>query len=352
MTTSAIAISSDSFDKSVGSPPSWVIVFGDIPTVIPFTSMIAPETFAIAPVISSTAPVVETTIVASPTGLCGLLLHRFYSPILLRIMIHIRLLILLRNHHRRTLMLLPLLVKGAGLAWRRVSPRSLDHHLSSFSLPTDSSPFHSSSLDAPVQAHSRSSTRVVSPRLGYPPRFRDSYSHETCMEEDTEIDTTETEDDRELDIVDGEIIEPIGGDSSSSSGTRDGTVRLVEDMPVDLDDAIHDFYHHNLRTMTNTRSGMTPVVIKEIINRHVAEALETHKINRNLGLENRNRNGIGNGNGGNGNGNGGNGNGQRENGNGDGRGDMPVARECTYQDFMKCQPLNFKGTEGVVGLTT
>ncbi|GJR99600.1 putative reverse transcriptase domain-containing protein [Tanacetum coccineum] len=32
------------------------------------------------------------------------------------------------------------------------------------------------------------------------------------------------------------------------------------------------------------------------------------------------------------------------------RGDRPVARECTYQDFMKCQPLNFKGTEGVVGL--
>ncbi|GJW91207.1 ribonuclease H-like domain-containing protein [Tanacetum coccineum] len=30
---------------------------------------------------------------------------------------------------------------------------------------------------------------------------------------------------------------------------------------------------------------------------------------------------------------------------------VPVARECTYQDFVKCQPLNFKGTEGVVGLT-
>nr|GEZ82470.1 hypothetical protein [Tanacetum cinerariifolium] len=28
-----------------------------------------------------------------------------------------------------------------------------------------------------------------------------------------------------------------------------------------------------------------------------------------------------------------------------------VVRECTYPDFMKCQPLNFKGTEGVVGLT-
>ncbi|GJZ94180.1 reverse transcriptase domain-containing protein [Tanacetum coccineum] len=28
-----------------------------------------------------------------------------------------------------------------------------------------------------------------------------------------------------------------------------------------------------------------------------------------------------------------------------------VTRECTYQDFMKCQPLYFKGTEGVVELT-
>ncbi|GKF32077.1 reverse transcriptase domain-containing protein [Tanacetum coccineum] len=28
-----------------------------------------------------------------------------------------------------------------------------------------------------------------------------------------------------------------------------------------------------------------------------------------------------------------------------------VARECTYQVFLKCQPLSFKGTEGVVGLT-
>ncbi|GJS21405.1 putative reverse transcriptase domain-containing protein [Tanacetum coccineum] len=26
-------------------------------------------------------------------------------------------------------------------------------------------------------------------------------------------------------------------------------------------------------------------------------------------------------------------------------------RECTYTDFLKCQPMNFKGTEGVVGLT-
>ncbi|GKA24135.1 putative reverse transcriptase domain-containing protein [Tanacetum coccineum] len=30
---------------------------------------------------------------------------------------------------------------------------------------------------------------------------------------------------------------------------------------------------------------------------------------------------------------------------------MQTARPCFYADFMKCQPLNFKGTEGVVGLT-
>ncbi|GKA75170.1 hypothetical protein Tco_0781548 [Tanacetum coccineum] len=50
MAASAIIISSDSSDESVGSPPSRVILFA----------------------ISSAAPVVETTLVASPTGLCGL----------------------------------------------------------------------------------------------------------------------------------------------------------------------------------------------------------------------------------------------------------------------------------------
>ncbi|GJW23911.1 reverse transcriptase domain-containing protein [Tanacetum coccineum] len=57
-----------------------------------------------------------------------------------------------------------------------------------------------------------------------------------------------------------------------------------------------------------------------------------------------------NGNGGNGNGNGENGNSGNENLNENNRDARPVSRECTYQDFMKCQPLNFKGMEGVFGL--
>ncbi|GJR55205.1 putative reverse transcriptase domain-containing protein [Tanacetum coccineum] len=76
------------------------------------------------------------------------------------------------------------------------------------------------------------------------------------------------------------------------------------------------------------------------------------------GGDNGNGNGNGNGDGnGNGNGNGdGNGNHGGDNGDGNenpnmnGRGGRLVARECTYQDFMKCQPTSFKGTEGVVGL--
>ncbi|GKG00883.1 hypothetical protein Tco_0305588, partial [Tanacetum coccineum] len=45
-------------------------------------------------------------------------------------------------------------------------------------------------------------------------------------------------------IVDEEIVEPAGEDSSDSSSTRDGIVRSFEDMPIDLDDVVRDFYHH------------------------------------------------------------------------------------------------------------
>ncbi|GJZ77429.1 putative reverse transcriptase domain-containing protein [Tanacetum coccineum] len=35
----------------------------------------------------------------------------------------------------------------------------------------------------------------------------------------------------------------------------------------------------------------------------------------------------------------------------DNRRNVQMARPCFYADFMKCQPLNFKGTEGIIGLT-
>ncbi|GKF71677.1 hypothetical protein Tco_0207791, partial [Tanacetum coccineum] len=93
-------------------------------------------------------------------------------------------------------------------------------------------------------------------------------------------------------------------------------------------------------TMTNSRSEMTPTAIEEMINRCVTKSLETREANRNIGV------GNGNDKGGNENGNG------KENGNhnANDRDARPVVQECTYQDFMKCQLLNFKGIEGVVEL--
>ncbi|GJU25536.1 hypothetical protein Tco_1164157 [Tanacetum coccineum] len=79
--------------------------------------------------------------------------------------------------------------------------------------------------------------------------------------------------------------------------------------------------------------------------------------NGNGGKEDGGNGNGGNGDRGNGNGRGNEKEGKSEMGNRNGgeygynfRGFMP-ARECTYQDFLKCQPLNFNGTEGVFRLT-
>ncbi|GKB33107.1 putative reverse transcriptase domain-containing protein [Tanacetum coccineum] len=122
-----------------------------------------------------------------------------------------------------------------------------------------------------------------------------------------------------------------------------------------VEKGLQDIYDHN---MTITRSGMTPEAIKELVNQRVEEALAAYEATRAanaLKAKSQSQNGSDddNGNGRNGNGgdgNGGNGNGGNGNPNENNRDARPVARECTYQDFMKCQPLNFKGTEGVVGL--
>ncbi|GJW27808.1 putative reverse transcriptase domain-containing protein [Tanacetum coccineum] len=103
-----------------------------------------------------------------------------------------------------------------------------------------------------------------------------------------------------------------------------------------------------------------------MITRCMAKALAEQGSNRNLGpiVESKSENGDNNENrnvGGRGNGNRGRGNGGRNeknennnNGNGDQEGNTGgagiAACECTYKEFLNCQPFNFKGTEGAVGL--
>ncbi|GJZ33032.1 putative reverse transcriptase domain-containing protein [Tanacetum coccineum] len=72
---------------------------------------------------------------------------------------------------------------------------------------------------------------------------------------------------------------------------------------------------------------MTDAAIKALIAQGVADALGEYEAHRSSG------------------------NGDDSHDSGSGRRTERATRECTYNDFLKCQPLNFKGTEGVVGLT-
>ncbi|GJZ63770.1 putative reverse transcriptase domain-containing protein, partial [Tanacetum coccineum] len=155
---------------------------------------------------------------------------------------------------------------------------------------------------------------------------------------------------------------------AQEEGAVEVTYETLEDMVQRFHDHTMEIPVHRVQviesiqrdqgTMPNTRSGatMTREAVDNLIGRRVAEALKAHDAARNLKPlaeggdeqggkngddykgENRGVNGNGRGNG-------------YENHNVNFEGFRPVARECTYQDFLKCLPLNFKGTEGVVGLT-
>ncbi|GKB53655.1 reverse transcriptase domain-containing protein [Tanacetum coccineum] len=78
---------------------------------------------------------------------------------------------------------------------------------------------------------------------------------------------------------------------------------------------------------TTTTTPMTDAAIKALIAQGVATVLAEYEANK------------------------GSGNGDGSLNSGSGRRTERAARKCTYNDFLKCQPLNFKGIEGVVGLT-
>ncbi|GJX50800.1 reverse transcriptase domain-containing protein [Tanacetum coccineum] len=269
------------------------------------------------------------------------------------------------------------------------SERSLDSSSPSFRPSHKRCRFPTSSVPSPTHV-SRSIAPTPTDLLPPRKRFRDSYSSEDSKEEHIEVDTADAEAVVDIGISKGVVAYPEDGIGmgfkivvsdvkkdeeefeveASAEDTREIVVdplvisflSLLEEEEFCQVCRDHDDTRRRLRRlesiMTITRSGMTPEAIEELVNRRVEEALATHEATRAanaLEAENQSQNGSDgdNGNGGNGdgeNGNGENGNGGNGNPNENGRGDRPVARECTYQDFMKCQPLNFKGTEGVVGL--
>ncbi|GJR16488.1 reverse transcriptase domain-containing protein [Tanacetum coccineum] len=77
------------------------------------------------------------------------------------------------------------------------------------------------------------------------------------------------------------------------------------------------------RTSTSAAPAMTQAAIRKLVADSVAAALEAQAATM-ANTDNTNRNIR-----------------PRE---------IPVARKCSYKEFMSCQPFNFKGTEGAVGL--
>ncbi|GKC20243.1 hypothetical protein Tco_1022393, partial [Tanacetum coccineum] len=76
------------------------------------------------------------------------------------------------------------------------------------------------------------------------------------------------------------------------------------------------------RTSTFEAPAMTQAAIRKLVADNVATALEAQATTM-ANADNTNRN-----------------TGERE---------APVARKCSYKDFISCQSFNFKGSEGAVG---
>ncbi|GJZ04762.1 reverse transcriptase domain-containing protein [Tanacetum coccineum] len=77
--------------------------------------------------------------------------------------------------------------------------------------------------------------------------------------------------------------------------------------------------------MAPKRNGMSATAIEQLIEQRVTEALAAQENNKNSGNPHNSDN------------------------NSTGEGEY-TTRNCTYKDFLDCQLLNFKGTEGAVGL--
>ncbi|GJX65215.1 hypothetical protein Tco_0299558 [Tanacetum coccineum] len=212
MATSIISILSNSSEESVGSHALRVILFGAIPAIIP----VIPEV-PIVPADPLIAPKVGTVSVVSPAGVLDLVDYSSSSdsdpsddslpsepaeqrperhesltpssefqlaPVVAPPEIRQRPAILVRpgeaipfgrpyrTHPNGPCKLLTERKRvrpfpAHRLAWRRISHHSSDRHSSSDS-SSNSSSVHSSGCDSSGQAHSGPSTRVISPRLGYP----------------------------------------------------------------------------------------------------------------------------------------------------------------------------------------
>ncbi|GJZ05356.1 hypothetical protein Tco_0538631 [Tanacetum coccineum] len=224
-------------------------------------------------------------------------------------------------------------------------------------------------------------------------RFREFISPEDSGEEHMEVDTTDAEAVADIGISEGVVAHPRDGYvwdlrlCAVMLGRMMGVVETEARVYQLLEDTIYDIVHYmsevRIDRITEIETTQRQLETSQMVaSRERASLVERigslrleylkeefrqvrrdrddtqRRLRRLESLSNQSQSTSStvtsdNGNGGNRDGenrNGQNGNGGNGNPNKNGRGDRYVARECTYKDFMKCQLLNFKGTEGVVGL--
>ncbi|GJZ91474.1 hypothetical protein Tco_0663401 [Tanacetum coccineum] len=232
--------------ESVGSPPSQVILFGDFPTIIPSTSVVALETSIIAPVIftyrsceyitplPATLPFLYTDSSEASDSSDGSPSQDPYVAIVARWRS--------RSHHQEI--------------------HQRDHcihlHILLDNLVRDVDPRDSYSSEASIEEDTKVDPIKTEVDMEFGISDRDDVrDHVEIDPRDVRDDTEEYESDTSAggtvevgidpmsaSILEEEIAEPAGEDSSDSFGTRDGIVRSLAGMPIDLDDVVRDFYHH------------------------------------------------------------------------------------------------------------
>ncbi|GJV35345.1 ribonuclease H-like domain-containing protein [Tanacetum coccineum] len=189
-------------------------------------------------------------------------------------------------------------------------------------------PSHDSSSASPSRKRSRSPAAPVplsSPTLGAlsytradllpsPKRIR---SPETATDLEGSIDREEIETDMRgpVEVRVDRVTHPVVADDIPEPA-QEGAVEVTYET---LGDLVQRFHDHTEEILV-----------------HRVQVIESVQREMDLRKWKNGGNGNGNGNGG---------------GNGYNFGGFMPAQECTYQDFLKCQPLSFNGTEGVVGLT-
>ncbi|GJR73068.1 reverse transcriptase domain-containing protein, partial [Tanacetum coccineum] len=181
-----------------------------------------------------------------------------------------------------------------------------------------------------IRANNGDSSPLVSSRVDLLPprkRFKDSISPEDITDKD----------------IDTNVLEGIKADAMA--------VKVVVDRDVEAEiDALIEVRVDVVAGIDIPDGMLTPDAVehleqvkkglRDIYDHEALAAYEATRAANDLEAENQSQNSSDDDNG-----NGGNGNPPKNN-----RDARPVVRECTYQDFMKCQPLNFKGTKGFVGL--